>query len=641
MGIFRQFPYSNFHEMNMDEIIKIMREMQDEWTATKAEWASYKDFIDNYFANLDVSQEVLDALRVMAGDGTLNTIIDPVIATETAAWLLAHITPTTPAIDNSLTVAGAGADAEVTGKIRENLPSIIQLPTNKKATYDYSTKVLTIPQGFLTYRNYSYALYAQAVTLPASGSGVLYYDHTNRVILAADFNTHYDCDSVVGAFYGQRVWINGLGQIETINSTTNVYGTGMAVVANRYGGFSVTGGNINIPQGFYAYNGCARALAAQTVPVPTNAYNAYLLQIDPTTDTVYTTDYGDKDSEDPIIGFGYYNNIYIFGLGSTMFSNNITAINNVMLSGSDTDSGYIYLDTTAMTLTIGRGGFIVPPNGVKINVNAQTCDFSGVTTTYGAYKVYIDKFGVLDVVAWTDIEYPEKFLIGTIYRNSLSLYGSGIIPMNNRVDIKVFGDSIPAGTGCNAPFHLLLSKKYNVAFKNHAVGSTGYYATTTSNVIVGNGVIGKGSAHTETGSNNVNDITAAVNSFDSVILFAGTNDYGNGVTSANFTTALRNTLDRVLSATSNILVITPIHRQTETANSAGLTLSDYADIIKTECASRHIMCIDGFDIPLNVQWTNHYNKFFTDALHPNDKGHQIIAGYVAPYVEQMLGVLKV
>ena len=47
MGIFQQFPYSNFHEMNLDQIIKIMRQMQDEWEDVKTEWASYKDFIDN------------------------------------------------------------------------------------------------------------------------------------------------------------------------------------------------------------------------------------------------------------------------------------------------------------------------------------------------------------------------------------------------------------------------------------------------------------------------------------------------------------------------------------------------------------------------------------------------------------------
>jgi hypothetical protein len=116
MGIFQQFPYSNFHEMNLDQIIKIMREMQDEWEATKAEWASYKDFIDNYFENLDVSQEVLEALQAMAASGELNQIIDPVIVNETTTWLAAHITqPTTPALDTSLAVAGAAADAKAAG----------------------------------------------------------------------------------------------------------------------------------------------------------------------------------------------------------------------------------------------------------------------------------------------------------------------------------------------------------------------------------------------------------------------------------------------------------------------------------------------------------------------------------------------
>ena len=117
MGIFQQFPYTNFHEMNLDQIIKIMREMQDEWTATKAEWASYKDFIDNYFATLDVSQEVLQALQAMAASGELNQIMDPVIASETTAWLNEHVSPTSPAVDNSLTIAAAAADAKIAGDL--------------------------------------------------------------------------------------------------------------------------------------------------------------------------------------------------------------------------------------------------------------------------------------------------------------------------------------------------------------------------------------------------------------------------------------------------------------------------------------------------------------------------------------------
>ena len=116
MGIFQQFPYSNFHEMNLDQIIKIMREMQDEWAATKTEWTSYKEFIDNYFDTLDVSDEVMQAMRTFAGDGTLNEILDDPIAAAVAAWLAEHITqPTTPVVDTSLSVAGAAADAKVTG----------------------------------------------------------------------------------------------------------------------------------------------------------------------------------------------------------------------------------------------------------------------------------------------------------------------------------------------------------------------------------------------------------------------------------------------------------------------------------------------------------------------------------------------
>ena len=116
MGIFQQFPYSNFHEMNLDQIIKIMREMQDEWTSTKAEWASYKDFIDNYFANLNLDAETEKALRILIADGTLDSVIDPVIASEVTAWLNDHITqPTSPAIDTSLTIAGAAADSKAVG----------------------------------------------------------------------------------------------------------------------------------------------------------------------------------------------------------------------------------------------------------------------------------------------------------------------------------------------------------------------------------------------------------------------------------------------------------------------------------------------------------------------------------------------
>ena len=126
MGLFQNFPYTNFHEINLDQILKIMQDMQTEWESTKSEWNSMRDFINNYFDNLDVSEEVLSALQKMADSGALSTIIDPVIVNQTSAWLASHITPTTPAVDNTLSIAGAAADAKATGDAVTNLKKNLQ-----------------------------------------------------------------------------------------------------------------------------------------------------------------------------------------------------------------------------------------------------------------------------------------------------------------------------------------------------------------------------------------------------------------------------------------------------------------------------------------------------------------------------------
>ena len=116
MGLFDNFPYTNFHELNLDAIIKILRDMQDEWAATKDEWADMKEFVNHYFETLDVSEEVSDRIKMMAKDGTLYSIIQPDISSTVTTWLANHISgQTTPAVDRSLTVEGAAAEAYITG----------------------------------------------------------------------------------------------------------------------------------------------------------------------------------------------------------------------------------------------------------------------------------------------------------------------------------------------------------------------------------------------------------------------------------------------------------------------------------------------------------------------------------------------
>lgn len=146
MGVFRQFPYSNFHEMNLDEMIKIIKNMLEEWAQYHAEWDSWmnqmnddwsnyqevmneawqnmQNFINNYFDNLDVQNEINAKITSMVNSGEFATIVEPYIPPRVTAWLTEHITqPEGVVIDTSLTVSGACADAKATGDAINDIKS--------------------------------------------------------------------------------------------------------------------------------------------------------------------------------------------------------------------------------------------------------------------------------------------------------------------------------------------------------------------------------------------------------------------------------------------------------------------------------------------------------------------------------------
>lgn len=130
---FYQFPGTDFHDLNLDWLLQQMKNCLAEWATTKtqwesvaAEWEDLKQFVTDYFENLDVSQEISDKINAMAADGSLLAVIQDTVALsaadEAGDWLTEHITAISGyVIDNTLMTTNAAADAKVAGDgIRRN-----------------------------------------------------------------------------------------------------------------------------------------------------------------------------------------------------------------------------------------------------------------------------------------------------------------------------------------------------------------------------------------------------------------------------------------------------------------------------------------------------------------------------------------
>ena len=108
---------------NFDNLDAAFDSLQAEFNTSKNQlleaYELLQTYVNNYFDNLDVQEEINNKLDDMAESGELEALVAPYIATrvsaDVAAWLAANITPTSPAVDASLTVSGAAADALATG----------------------------------------------------------------------------------------------------------------------------------------------------------------------------------------------------------------------------------------------------------------------------------------------------------------------------------------------------------------------------------------------------------------------------------------------------------------------------------------------------------------------------------------------
>lgn len=115
-----------------------------------------------------------------------------------------------------------------------------------------------------------------------------------------------------------------------------------------------------------------------------------------------------------------------------------------------------------------------------------------------------------------------------------------------------------------------------------------------------------------------------ITGFDIVFVCAGVNDYGAGIAEADFRTAYSAVLDALIANNTTVVVATLCARSTNSANSAGLKPSDYADIEKEIGTAKNLKVIDLYSLTNNAE----FKAQLPDGLHPNEIGHQIISDLV-------------
>ena len=84
--------------------------------ALHAAYIQLQDYVNQYFDNLDVQEEINNKLDEMAANGELTELLLPLLPPIIDKWLQDNITPTSPPLDDSFTLENAAAQSKATGE---------------------------------------------------------------------------------------------------------------------------------------------------------------------------------------------------------------------------------------------------------------------------------------------------------------------------------------------------------------------------------------------------------------------------------------------------------------------------------------------------------------------------------------------
>ncbi|MBO6263371.1 MAG: SGNH/GDSL hydrolase family protein [Clostridia bacterium] len=206
--------------------------------------------------------------------------------------------------------------------------------------------------------------------------------------------------------------------------------------------------------------------------------------------------------------------------------------------------------------------------------------------------------------------------------------------------INFLGDSITAGAGASAQdknYVALVGKKTGATVNNYGIGGT------------------RIARQTEPSAEPIydNDFLSRVDGMDAsadfVFVFGGTNDYGHGdapfgneesTSEYTFCGAVKALIEGLIRkyGEKKLCFILPLRRYDDenpygegNKKKAGEPLIKYVEAIRRFAAERGVDTLDLRD-KFTPPSTREGNEFFSDIVHPNDKGHALLAECIADYL---------
>lgn len=250
---FEQFPYSNFHDLNLDWIIREVKKAIDGFKALSDKTDDFEttlnnalEYINNYFKNLDVQEEINNKLEEMKKNGELADIIAAFIKAPNYYLSVQRMVADTTIKNNSVAITASYNTAANDGSCLywihqpKNYDFEIALSNNLYA-YPCPMGIPTVREFGATANNdietplKNLIKYSTTTNNPCDISGQ--YQLTNPQYINKKYLANYNLTSDAGVVYTKNIDINtnGYDYIQSDSSITSNIQGGCCVDINYTG----------------------------------------------------------------------------------------------------------------------------------------------------------------------------------------------------------------------------------------------------------------------------------------------------------------------------------------------------------------------------------------------------------------------